>query len=453
MSDRIYPRLIAVAPALFAALCAVSYAIVFYPGAMGFDTAYQWWQARGGETSNIHGLAMTWLWRLSNALILGPGPLLVFQLALFWSGLALISYALPVRQAWRMIFILLAAGAPAYLLLPGTVISDAVLLGALTCALGLSLRARDGLNRAWLVPAMALLVLAFFVRKNALPAIFPLLLYLTIVASGRLPINSRSWFRALAIAVCVSVAMQGASLILDRTVDRRVTVFATTALWDLAAISLSTGQMLLPADSHGPGLTLDDLRNGFTPYSAAPLFALTHAGVRQPFLDPQDPLNAEIRRAWIDAILQHPSEYLAHRWRVTRALFGSKPLEWPREMVYIDGEYQYHENPSVAPNTNAIHAWLIRAIEAVRDTAVVVAWPYVALAVFAWVIAWRRRGTQQALAALAVLTSGLLYALPLPLIAPSAELRYLGWTCLSAVLGAALAFTLAPVHRRAQSPS
>ena len=51
--------------------------------------------------------------------------------------------------------------------------------------------------------------------------------------------------------------------------------------------------------------------------------------------------------------------------------------------------------------------------------------------------------------ALAVLSSGLLYAAPLPWIAPAAELRYVGWTCLAALIGAALAFA-AP--RKRSSP-
>ena len=73
------------------AVGAIAYAIVFYPGAMSFDSAYQWWQARGGESTNIQGVGMTWLWRAGNALAPGPGAMFVLQLLLFWSGLALIT--------------------------------------------------------------------------------------------------------------------------------------------------------------------------------------------------------------------------------------------------------------------------------------------------------------------------------------------------------------------------
>src|SRR5450432_51670 len=72
MMDRVPARLAAAAPWVLAAVGILFYVCAFYPGAIGFDTANQWWQARGGETTNIHGLAMTWAWRLSDHLSSGP---------------------------------------------------------------------------------------------------------------------------------------------------------------------------------------------------------------------------------------------------------------------------------------------------------------------------------------------------------------------------------------------
>jgi hypothetical protein len=429
-------------PAMLAVVAALSYAVIFYPGAMGFDGAYQWWQARGGETSNIHGVAMTWLFRLGDRLTPGPGPLFLLQLALFWSGIALIAQTPRVRSGWRMLFMLAVLMTPVWFVLFSFVASDVMLMSVLTCATGILLQAGIRHRRAWLVLTLALLFLALVLRKNALPAVVPLLVYLILMASGDAPASRRSFMRAVIIAVPFVALMQLGNWGLERKVDRQTTLFPATALWDLAAISLDTNTVLLPPASHGDGLTLDDLRQSFVTYANTTIFATTHAGMRQPFLAPDDPLNAQIWRAWIKAIFDHPRAYLAHRWRVTLALFGSKRREWPRELLYFDGEYQYGENPPIEPNTSTPHAWLMQAFDAVRDTVVFAAWPYAVLALIALAVAWRRRGEQQAQAALAVICSGLLYALPLPLISPSAELRYLGWTCLSAVIGAALAFTI-----------
>ena len=285
MSKQAYSRLTTAMPAMLAIVAALSYAAVFYPGAMGFDGAYQWWQARGGETSNIHGVAMTWLFRISDATTSGPGGLFVLQLALFWTGLALIATSIRSHCGWQATFaVFAAAAAPVCFVLFSSVASDAMLMACLTCALGIMLHVRSGQNRLWLLPALLLLCLALLLRKNALLAIIPLLTYLFFVATRTS--NSGVRARCAALTVALLAIMQLGSWSIDRTVDRRVTVFATTGLWDLAAISLAVGQILLPAETHGPGLTLDDLGQAFVPYTAASIFDQTHAGMRQPSLAP-----------------------------------------------------------------------------------------------------------------------------------------------------------------------
>ena len=422
------------APIAIAALAAAAYATLFYPGAMGFDAAYQWWQARGGETSNIHGVLMTALWRISDAVSAGPALLFLLQLVLFWCGLAAIAQALPVRFAVRLALPLFVAAAPVCFVLFSAIGSDALLMAVLCCCVAILLRLRA--HQVWMFAVLAALLLtAALLRKNALPAVLPLL-FVALQHCWNLSV-----WRSAGIALLATFAMHGASLALDCSVERRVTVFPATALWDLAAISIDADDVLLPPATHGRGLDVADLRQAFLPYANTSLFARTHAGMMQPFLTEDDPLNGIIRDAWFAAIAAHPGAYLAHRWRVTQALFGSKPAEWPRELVYFDGVFQYRDNPPVVSNESAAHATAIVAFESVRHTAWFAAWPYLAMAVFAALLAWRRRSAPQAAVALATIASGLFYALPLPLIAPSAELRYLGWTCLAAVLGLALAST------------
>ena len=424
---------------LVAALGAIAYAATFYPGAMPFDSGYLWWQARGGTTSNIHGVGMVWLWRATDLLLPGPAGMFVLQLALFWSGLALVATALNARTRWRIAAMFLAAAAPVCFVLMSHVWSDPLLMATLTCATGALLHARVSGRHAWLLAALALLFLPLTLRHNALPAVIPLLIYLVYLWIS--PQNAhRHWRRIVAAALAASLILQSASLALERTVDQRLSVFPATALWDLAAVSLDVGEILLPPASHGPALTLDDLAQAFEPYANTTLFARTHAGMRQPFFASGDPLNAAVRDAWLNAIVTHPYAYLAHRGRLARPLFGTHPRVWPRELVYFDGEYAYDGNPAVAPNTSAAHAWCLRVFDALRDTLLLAAWPYLLLALIALAIAWRRRRDADMRPAIAVLCSGLAYAAPLLIIAPAAELRYTGWSCLAALLGVVLVF-------------
>lgn len=429
-------------PAIVALAAATFYATIFYPGTIGFDSAYQWWQARGGETSNVHGIGMTWLWRLSDAASQGPAFLFMLQLALFWCGLALVAASLPVRRAWRAAFFLVAGLAPIPFVVLSSVVSDAVMMAALCCALGICVSALGRGGRASFLLVLALLFLAILVRKNALPAVIPLAIF---ACWREFPALRSQFMRCVLAGSCIGIAMLGIDLLLERRVDHPVTVFAGTEVWDLAAISIATGDLLLPPSIHGPDLDVADLRQAFVPYANTTIFANTHADMSQPFFDPDDPRNGEIRRAWLDAIARHPGVYISHRWRLTRALFGSKQSDWPRELVYFPGNTQYRDNPVVSVNRGRLHAMLSGWIDATRSSILLAAWPYVLLALAAGLHAWRRRESPQAQAALATLASGLLYAAPLPLIAPSAELRYLAWTCLAAVLGAALALAASPL--------
>jgi len=418
------------------------YLYCFFPGSMSPDSAYAWWMARGGESDNVQGVGLAWLWRVTDHVLAGPaGPFLTIH-ALFWAGLCLIALALPARPLARAAFVLAAGFAPVCCVLLSHVWSDVALMAMLTAATAALLRFRDDGRKAWLALALLLLWWSLLLRHNAVPAVAPLFAYAALLwnRNATRP-ETAPRIRRVALACAVAAALWLASVGADRAVDRRADVFPSLALWDLAAISLAADRVLLPPASHGPGLDVADLRRAYTPYANLTLFIGTRAGIGAPFPDAGDPLNAVIVDAWWHAIGDYPRAYLAHRWRVTRGLFGARPREWPHELVYVDGDVDYRNNPPVVANATPLHGVVVRAFEAARDTLVLAAWPYLLLALAALAIAWRRRAHANAQAAIAVLVSGLLYAAPLPFIAPSAELRYVGWTCLAALIGAALAFS------------
>ena len=95
---------------------------------------------------------------------------------------------------------------------------------------------------------------------------------------------------------------------------------------------------------------------------------------------------------------------------------------------------QYRDNPAVAQNDSSLHrmalAWYARTVGWWISAPA----PYVLLAIACALLAWRRRGDLRADCALAMATSGLLYVAPLPLVAPSAELRYSGWLFAAATM-------------------
>lgn len=406
----------------------------FWPGQMSFDSAYAWWQARGGFTTDIAPPMFVFVWRIADALHDGPALMFALHLALFWSGLALLASALRLG-AWRAAaLIAIAAFAPVPWLLRGHVWTDVALFSALLFAVGVLARAQATRRRRWLLAAVPPLIYAAAVRHNALPAVLPIAVWFGWIAMSPAATRTRIAVAALAlVAIVLAVAV-----LVNAQVQRRVPLWPATAEWDLAAISIDTGEMLLPPFMIGPGLDVPELAAAYRDWNVTPMLANTRHGVRDPFMEAFTPEQlAELKSAWLGAIRAHPRAWLAHHWRRAVALVGVHDPSWPRDLVYVDGEVQYGDNPPIARNASALHQALMHAASELSATSWLAGWPYLLVGVLAALLAWRRRREPAGSVAIVLLTSAWLYLGPLLVLAP-AELRYLGWCCLASVVAAAV---------------
>ncbi|HEY0233402.1 MAG TPA: hypothetical protein VGC55_19295 [Dokdonella sp.] len=413
----------------------------YWPGQMSFDSAYAWWQARNGTTLGIVPPAFVLVWRACTMFTAGPAPMFVLHLLLFWSGLTLFVRALRFAPARAVMVMLIVAFTPVPWLLRGHVWTDVGVLSALACASGVLATAQASGRRAWLLPALPLLLYAAALRHNALPAVLPFALWFAWLAGRRG--NACEWRRSALAAIGVVASAVLLTQALNTTVRERVPAWPMLAQFDLAAMSIDTQQMLLPAFIVGPGLDVPDLAQAFREWSNLPLLVNTRHGLHAPFEPFSDDDLALLRHTWLNSIAAHPRAWLAHRWRLTRALFGAHAADWPRELLYVDDEVVYRDNPPVARNTGVLHVTLMSAAAAVAATTVLAPWPYLLLGLVSLPAAWRRRRSPAGAIALVLLASGSLYALSFTLLAVSAELRYLGWPCVACLLAAACAW-LAP---------
>lgn len=424
VSARIVPWLVALAG--FALDVAA-----FWPGQMSFDSAYTWWQARGGATTDIAPPMLIHLWRICDAIVEGPGLVFALHLALFWCGLALVADAVGATRARTVLLMLVVALTPVTWLLRAHVWTDVGLFSALVLVVGALAQAQTSARRAWIVVALPALLYAGAVRFNALPAILPFALWI-----GWLVARSR--VRIALVAAAVFFGAGAFAAIVNAQVDRHVPLWTATAEWDLAAISVASGEMLLPPFMIGPGLDVDELSHAFRYWSNVPMLQNTTHGMRDPFTEDYSPTQlATLRAAWIDAIRAHPRAWLEQKGRQAGALLGLHDADWPRELIYVDDDVQYRDNPRVARNRSALHAALMSAAERLRTTHALAGWPWLLIGLATLPIAWRRRGELVGSIALIALASAWLYLVPMLPIA-AAELRYLGWPCVASVLAAAL---------------
>src|SRR5688572_14627932 len=297
---RAWPWLLALAGAAFDL-------VAYWPGQMSFDSAYAWWQARGGETSTLVPPAFVLAWRAGLLLVDGPGAMFALQLALFWSGLALLARALRGGTIATAALFALVGLAPVVLVLRGHVWTDVALFCALTFATGALASADAGGRRGWLVPALLALAWAGLLRHNALPAIVPLLAWAASLALRVPGAPVRKGVLALALLV---LAIAGGRAI-DASARRQIPVWPSLAQFDLAAISVASGTLHLPPFMHGPALDHADLAQAFRPWSNTPMLHGTRAGLRDPFEPPFEAAQLHaLRTAWLDAIRQEPRAWL-----------------------------------------------------------------------------------------------------------------------------------------------
>lgn len=154
---------------------------IFYPGYMSPDSLNQLYQAKGLQpVTDFTPPAMTLVWRLLLDITGKPASMLVLQLSLLWSALALLAiYVWKVSDRRKLSLLVLALGVlPFTLDISGVVWKDVQMTNSLLLATALIVFL--GLTRnKWLriilsVSGIALISYACLVRYNALPAVVPL---------------------------------------------------------------------------------------------------------------------------------------------------------------------------------------------------------------------------------------------------------------------------------------
>jgi hypothetical protein len=397
--------------------------LLYFPGGMSSDSVAQLAQARSGTFANWHPPLMAWVWRPIDALVPGPAGMLVLQAAAWWGGLTLLATRLfTPHQAWRAV--LLLGFWPPLFGMVGTIWKDVQMAIAFTLAAGLMLAARR--RPLWLVAALTAVAYGTAMRHNGLLAALPLAAWAAWALTAALA-DSRT-LRALASGVIVALTL-GAPLAANRVLTAHDShVDQLLYAFDLTGISVRVGAQLVPSAIHAGPVTVAALRTAYDPNYVDPLYPTTLA-----FTDDADAVKA-LRQAWLGAIAQHPTAYLAHRADVLSHALGLRPAVW----------FAYHRG--VVPNDLGVPAgeaawnsplyglfWLLKWTPLYRPGL------YLALLVAGLWVVWRQRQRRRFAGwAIAVGLSGLLYALPNGAIAIAADLRYHLWALIATgLVGAA----------------
>jgi hypothetical protein len=423
---------------------------IFYPGVLSNDAVGLYSNLVTGHRNDAKPRLFVDLWLLTDAVVCGSGGIFVLHVALHWSAALALATALTSNALPRLALVLgLGFLPPTFGRLP-MVSTDNAVLAAWSLGVGLllhrDLRAAVGGRRdALSIGAGALLAYGALVRHNAITGVVPLL---WLLASPPEPGRGRARRRSVALTAILALLLAVGAQAMNRTTTR-IYPWAVTALWDLAAMSVRSGEVLVPRSSmRDPSAEdpLPDLERQYSPYSAARLVFPDDACLRIP----TDSVQARgLLGTWRSAIVAHPREYLWHRARMAALLMaladspiGVLFLADPPQSARMDQcEGPWRTRFEASPASRSIRA----ALRSLQGTPVYWTWLW-SLACVASVVAGARLGGTRGRFACAVAASGICQVAPVLFAAPSAEFRYTLWlhaaTAIAIVLLATALFEL-----------
>jgi hypothetical protein len=410
---------------------------LFYPGYLSWDSAYQWWQVRHHLIDPAHPPIMVMIWRSTDALIPGPGGYFIYQIVLYWLSLLLFIQALNYK-IWLKVFILLGLGFwPPLWGLSLHVWKDIACI-AFFCLAAAALAQDFRLpNRAWRLLALLSVVLACAYRFNAMSAGLIFIFYI-IYRELKIKFSSIRKRKTLAatisaiVVVCVQIVVIFPAYLLNQKSEP---LWPLQAQWDIAAVSVHENQLLFPPAWSSPKLTMAMLKRDFDPSVNVPLFksGLIYVNPYQPMRE-QD--FAALKKTWLQLPLDHPRAYWQHRWYISQNLFGLIEDTRHPNFVFALSTVNYKDNPTIITSSNEQTRSVKEALAAMIETPFFWGWCYLTLAMLCLVYGWRKGNTLAAMLSL----SAICYALPLIVLAPSCDFRYLGWLLQGSLLAATFLF-------------
>lgn len=294
-------------------------------------------------------------------------------------------------------------------------------------------------KRFWRLLALVCIIVAGAYRHNALSAgaIFMVyLVYREVSLHSQKPL-----FRKKIIAVGSVLLIAGVQLVLMLPtyllkLDNEP-LWPLQSQWDIAAVSVYENKLLFSPGWSSPQLTMEVLKRDFDPSVNVPLFksSLIYVNPYYPMTDKDFSL---LKKTWLRLPIDYPKAYWQHRAYVSKNLLG-----WQQDLAHPNYVFDpqlmtYKDNPPIISVQKPIAKLVQTKLSSMTETPLFYGWAYALLALFVFVLALIRRHWFTAMISL----SGLCYVLPLIILVPSSDFRYLAWLLLASMLAVVSLFAM-----------
>ena len=414
------------AGAAVAFFCLMVSIAVYYPGIFTPDSLEQFAQAQSGEFEDWHPPIMAALWRLLDYIHVGPEPLFLTHLVLFWTGLWALSDGL-VRVGWKWgVLAPLLGLAPFVFNYVGLLWKDVALADAWVFAASLAFRRfaqREKLHVVEHVLIWAAFIYGALVRGNSIFAAVPLVLHVldTDIFSRRI------WPQLAACLLVPALLLAGAATFNGRVLQAEAQHPEDSLfLFDLVGISHQIRGNLVPGS-----WTPAQARRIPDCYGADKWdhLGMGHCQFLTQTLDDRELWGQPaISHAWLAAIARYPAQYAAHRLAFTNQMMrwlGPIPVRDPfMESEMGDPRYEHHPGP------------IFRAYEAMCNalakTPLFRPYFWLLLAAAALTLSWFAADSPQRRFASALSASSFIYLATYVVFGVASDFRYAYWSIIAA---------------------
>lgn len=338
-----------------ALLTSTAMTIAFWPGVGTWEVIQFAVQRKLPVMNDWKSPFIAGIYWVSDDLFESTGPILLLQQILFWSGLALVAQYTFTKLWTRILFFSAVAVLPPIWITEIMLWKEAWTLSFLTLGIGATLAYLRNNRLLFAAIALSSAILLTATRHNtillAMPTFYVIAQSMVAKAS---PANENQ--RRLILMIVLSILVGGAlgtTWVLNKRGKQSCHIWHHALLWDLTAISLTEGQVLIPSEflNTNQAGALAGLEKYFTYYSSDPLFfgknrPLKLYGTAWSACDERLPLGTLID-SWYDAILNHPGAYLRHRMLYFFNLLGVPFISEPsnaRQYYRIDSEFTNKAN-------------------------------------------------------------------------------------------------------------
>jgi len=392
---------------LMATALAVGTTFLFYPGLMSYDSIFLYRQVIGDmPVRNYHPPVMVYVWQLGHYLI-GSGSMLIFHQLMYWSAIATIAICVQNRLWARLLVVTILGLLPPLWIHSATIWNDVGVMSAFLLAIACTLvLKRTGARWLFFFGILALFY-GMAAKPTALLAAIPLF-YILCDAFFNSGSRQGGWGKIAMLASVLWFSGLTAVYMIGAIGVEQNTKWPTIAVWDLGAVSIAEQKVLIPAailfqrnKSETENIAL--LKEAFNPKVNGPL-----ADVANFF--PAQEHHQELFKAWLNLPVEYPVSYihLAFEHRIIPNDFGLQLLN--QDSKAFGKSIQW-----VALSTN---------------TLVYRPWVYLLILVLILASASYRLRHNNSFGSRFLVSmgfSGLLYVLPLLIVAPATDFRYALW--------------------------